>query len=125
METATFANRKFIVYTMVYMFGCAALYFMRRKRHSVLQNTSVLQNDKCITKHQYSSDLWPLKIMKRNCIVDKSLAVRTLLLRNHSRYVCPCICNAKWRNKDKNTTVRFSVRNCTHGCQMYYSTAVF
>jgi hypothetical protein len=27
------------------------------------------------TKHQYSSDLWPLKI-KRNCIVDKSLAVR-------------------------------------------------
>ena len=30
---------------------------------------------KCITKQQCSSDLWPLKI-KRNCIVDKSLAVR-------------------------------------------------
>jgi hypothetical protein len=29
---------------------------------------------KCITKHQYSNDLWPFKI-KRNCIVDKSLAV--------------------------------------------------
>ena len=29
----------------------------------------------CITKHPYSSDLWPLK-MKRNCIVEKSLAVR-------------------------------------------------
>jgi hypothetical protein len=31
------------------------------------------------TKHQYSSDLWPLKI-KRNCIVDKSLAVRIVYL---------------------------------------------
>jgi hypothetical protein len=37
METATFANRKFIVYTMVYTFGCAALYFMRRKRHRSIQ----------------------------------------------------------------------------------------
>ena len=35
----------------------------------------VLTDVKCITKQQYSSDLWPLKI-KRNCIVDKSLAVR-------------------------------------------------
>jgi hypothetical protein len=26
---------------------------------------------------QYSSDIWPLKI-KQNCIVDKSLAVRTI-----------------------------------------------
>jgi hypothetical protein len=37
----------------------------------------VLTDFKCIIKHQYSSDLWPLKI-KRNCIVDKSLAVRTV-----------------------------------------------
>jgi hypothetical protein len=29
---------------------------------------------KCITKQQYSSDLWPLKI-KRNCVVDKSLKI--------------------------------------------------
>ena len=35
----------------------------------------VLTDVKCITKHQYSNDLWPLKI-KRHCIVDKSLAVR-------------------------------------------------
>ena len=32
----------------------------------------------CITKQQYSSDLWPLKI-KRNCIVDKSFAVRIVI----------------------------------------------
>ena len=43
-----------------------------------------------------------------------------MLLTNHSQYVCPCICIAKWRNKNKNTTVRFSVGNCTNGCQMYY-----
>jgi hypothetical protein len=35
----------------------------------------VFTDVKFITKQQYSSDLWPLKI-KRNCIVDKSLAVR-------------------------------------------------
>jgi hypothetical protein len=28
--------------------------------------------------------------------------------------------NGAIANKDKNTTVRFSVRNCTYGCQMYY-----
>jgi hypothetical protein len=33
---------------------------------------------KAVTRQQYSSDLWPLKI-KRNCIVDKSLAVRLSL----------------------------------------------
>ena len=46
----------------------------------------VLTDVKCITKHQYSSDLWPLKI-KRNCIVDKSLAVcivdKSLAVRLH------------------------------------------
>ena len=31
---------------------------------------------KCITKQQYSSDLWPLSLkIKRNCIVDKSLKI--------------------------------------------------
>jgi hypothetical protein len=45
----------------------------------------VLTDVKCITKHQYSSDLWPLSLKaKRNCIVDKSLnykknAVRLIL----------------------------------------------
>jgi hypothetical protein len=71
METATFANaRKFIRLA-------ALLYILRRKRHrsikrkklysrmsSVLLNTSIL-----------AINLWPLKI-KRNCIFDKSLAVR-------------------------------------------------
>jgi hypothetical protein len=43
------------------------------------------------------------------------IARSTYLLTNHSPFVRPCICNAyKWRNKDKNTTVRFSVRNCTY-----------
>jgi hypothetical protein len=37
---------------------------------------TVLTDAKSITKHQYSSDLWPLKI-KRICIVDKSLSVRS------------------------------------------------
>jgi hypothetical protein len=35
---------------------------------------------KCITKHQYSSDLWPLSVkIKRNCIVDKSLKIIKLI----------------------------------------------
>ena len=71
-----------------------------------------------ITKQQYSSDLLLLKI-KRNCIVDK--CSQYVLLTNHSHYVCPCICSVMPNgNKDKNTTVRFSVRNCTYGFQMYY-----
>ena len=36
---------------------------------------------KCITKHQYSSDLWPLKI-KRNCIVDKLPKIIKLIMKN-------------------------------------------
>jgi hypothetical protein len=32
-------------------------------------------------KHQYSSDLWPLKI-KRNCIVDKSLKIIKLIIKS-------------------------------------------
>ena len=55
----------------------ALLYILRRKRHRSIQRKKliVLTDVKCITKHPYSSDLWPLK-MKRNCIVEKSLAVR-------------------------------------------------
>jgi hypothetical protein len=35
---------------------------------------------KCITKQQYSSDLWPLSLkVKRNCIVDKSLKIIKLI----------------------------------------------
>ena len=34
----------------------------------------ILTDAKFITKQQYSSDLWPLKV-KRNCIVDKSLKI--------------------------------------------------
>jgi hypothetical protein len=47
-----------------------------------------------------------------------------VLLTNHSRstFVLDLVlsCNAyKWRNKVKNTNVRFSVRNCTYGCQIW------
>jgi hypothetical protein len=48
---------------------------------------------KCITKQQYLSDLWPLKI-KRNCIVDKSLAVRIVDKSLAVLVFFPCICNA-------------------------------
>ena len=41
----------------------------------------VLTDVKCITKHQYSSDLWPLKI-KRNCIVDKLPKIIKLIMKN-------------------------------------------
>jgi hypothetical protein len=35
---------------------------------------------RCITKQQYSSDLWPLSLKaKRNCIVDKSLKIIKLV----------------------------------------------
>jgi ankyrin repeat protein len=62
METATFANRKLRLAVL--------LYILRRKRHRSIQRKKLYFNTdvKCITKHQYSSDLWPLKI-KRNCIV--------------------------------------------------------
>jgi hypothetical protein len=51
----------------------------------------VLTVAKSVTKHQYSSDLWPLKI-KRNCIVDKSLAVRIdYCIIDKSLAVCPTI----------------------------------
>jgi hypothetical protein len=46
----------------------------------------VFTDVKCITKQQYSSDLWPLKI-KRNCIVDKSLAVRIFADRQTHRQI--------------------------------------
>jgi hypothetical protein len=41
---------------------------------------NVLTDVKCITKQQYSSDLWPLKV-KRNCfdIVDKLLKIIKLI----------------------------------------------
>jgi hypothetical protein len=35
-------------------------------------------DDKCITKQQNSSDLWPLKV-KRDCIVHKSLKIIKLM----------------------------------------------
>jgi hypothetical protein len=57
----------------------ALLYILRRKRHRSIQCKKLyLRPVKCITKHQYSSDLWPLKIKRNwsNCIVDKSLEVR-------------------------------------------------
>jgi hypothetical protein len=69
METSTFANRHLRL--------AALLYILRRKRHRSIQRKKLIVLYKCITKHQYSSDLWPLK-MKRNCIVDKSLAVRNV-----------------------------------------------
>jgi hypothetical protein len=58
----TFANRKLRLAVL--------LYILRRKRHRSIQCKRLYFNMdvKCITKHQYSSDLWPLKI-KRNCIV--------------------------------------------------------
>ena len=83
METATFANRNSQVYKhRVCTFGCAALYFEKKATHTVrfsVRNCTLNKDVKCITKHQYSSNLWPLKI-KRNCIVDKSLAVRIVYL---------------------------------------------
>jgi hypothetical protein len=44
---------------------------------------------KCITKQQYSSDLWHLSLKaKRNCIVDKSLKTIKLIIKKcSSQYV--------------------------------------
>jgi hypothetical protein len=42
---------------------------------------------KCITKQQYSSDLWPLSLKaKRNCIVDKSLKIIKLIIKKCSTF---------------------------------------
>jgi hypothetical protein len=79
------------------MFGCAALYFEKKATPFDSAQEIVLTDVKCNTKHQYSSDLWPLKV-KRNCIVDKSLAVY-VFNTNDSHYVCPCICNGAIRIK--------------------------
>jgi hypothetical protein len=41
-----------------------------------------------ITKQQYSSDLWPLSLKaKRNCIVDKSLKIIKLIIKNAVRLI--------------------------------------
>jgi hypothetical protein len=43
---------------------------------------------KCIIKQQYSSDLWPLSLKaKQNCIVDKSLKIIKLIIKNSVRMV--------------------------------------
>ena len=39
----------------------------------------LIMDVKCITKQQYSSDLWPLSL-KANCIVDKSLKIIKLII---------------------------------------------
>jgi hypothetical protein len=84
----------------------ALLCILRRKRHPSFQRkklylrmSSVLLNTSIIAIYC----LW--KSSEIVLLTNRSQYV--LLLRNHSRYVCPC-------------TVRFSVRNCTHGCQIYY-----
>jgi hypothetical protein len=44
----------------------------------IVPNTDV----KCITKQQYSSDVWPLSLkIKRNCIVHKSLKIIKLIVK--------------------------------------------
>jgi hypothetical protein len=41
-----------------------------------------------ISKQQYSSDLWPLSLkMKRNCVVDKSLKIIKLIIKNAVRLI--------------------------------------
>ena len=47
----------------------------------------LLTDVKCITKQQYSSDLWPLSLkMKRNCVVDKSLKIIKLIIKKCSTF---------------------------------------
>jgi hypothetical protein len=43
---------------------------------------------KCITKQQYSSDLWPLSLKsKRNCIANESLKIIQLIIKNAVRLI--------------------------------------
>ena len=49
-----------------------------------------LRMSNVLLKHQYSSDIWPLKI-KRNCIVDKSLAVRIVRIVDKLLAVYPTL----------------------------------
>jgi hypothetical protein len=76
METAIFANRKFILW---FIRLAALLYILRRKRHQSIQRkklylwmSSVLENTSILAIY----GLWKIK---RNCIVDKSRAVRTIV----------------------------------------------
>jgi hypothetical protein len=42
---------------------------------------------KCITKQQYSSDLWPLSLkIERNCVVVKSLKIIKLIIKKCSMF---------------------------------------
>ena len=47
---------------------------------------NILTDVKCITKQEYSSDLWPLKD-KRNCIVHKSLKIIKLIKNALMQYI--------------------------------------
>jgi hypothetical protein len=51
----------------------------------------LLTDVKCITKQQYSSDLWKLLPLsfkaKRNCIVDKSLKIIQLIIKEGVRLI--------------------------------------
>jgi hypothetical protein len=98
----------------------ALLYILRRKRHRSIQRkklylrmSSVLQNTSILAIY----GLW------------KSSEIVLLTKRSQYVYYCWEITRTTFvlvfimpngGNKDKNTTVRFSVRNCTHGCQIYY-----
>ena len=54
----------------------ALLYILRRKRQRSIQRKKLyLRMSSVLLNTRIPSDLWPLK-MKRNCIVEKSLAVR-------------------------------------------------
>jgi hypothetical protein len=69
-------------------------------------------------KHQYSSDLWPLEIKR---IVD-GIQSRYCWQITRSTFVLVFVSPnyIKWRNKNTNTTVRFSVRNCTYTNEKLY-----
>ena len=62
---ATFANRKFI------RLAALLLYFEKKATPFDSASEIALTDVKCITKQQYSSDLWPLKIKRNwsNCII--------------------------------------------------------
>jgi hypothetical protein len=65
---------------------------IRIKYHRSIQRKKfVLTDVKCITKQQYSSDLWklwPLSLKaKRNCIVDKFLKIIQLIIKNAVRLI--------------------------------------
>jgi hypothetical protein len=53
-----------------------------------MPNAAILTDVKCITKQQYSSDLWILSLKaKRNCIVDKLLKFIKIALKYAVRLI--------------------------------------